>query len=137
MPVELTSDHDDLRRQMREFSQLMMIDPPDKEDLMRRRIAFSKMFRDHMCREDEATTSIRRTGSGPAQAAAVEHSALVRALFLRYSEHIKQWTPATMSADWRGYGRAVIALQNGLYELMDWEESNLFHHLDAPTRFAA
>ncbi len=137
MPVELKADHDDLRAQMREFSQLMMIDPPDRADIMRRRIAFSKRFRDHMSREDVATATLRYQNNGLAKAVAAEHGAKFRALFLRYSDHIKQWTPAEMGRDWAGYRAAVLGLQNGLYDLMDWEEENLFQHLEGPARYAA
>ncbi len=137
MPVELMADHDDLRAKMREFAQLMMIDPPDRDDIMRRRISFSKVFREHMAREDAVTTPLRRQPCTMAQAAAVEHGAKVRALFLTYSDHIKHWTPAEMVRDWIGYRAAVLGLQNGLYDLMDWEEANLFHHLDGASHRAA
>lgn len=137
MALDLVADHDDLRRMMREFAHLMTMDPPDRDDIMRRRIAFSRMFREHMSREDSAATPLRRQNVNPAQAAAVEHAVLLRTLFLRYSDHIKQWTPGQIERDWGGYRSAVLAQQDSLYELMDWEEANLFCHLSGRTRYAA
>lgn len=137
MPMELVADHDDLRCKMRDFTHLMMVDPPDMKEVMRRRIDFSRTFSAHMSHEDKAITALR---SGPCrigQGVAIEHGARIRSLFLRYSDHIKHWAPAQMTRDWTGYRSGVSALQNGLYDLMDWEEDHIFPHLTETSRHAA
>lgn len=135
--MELVADHDDLRSKMREFAQTMAMDSPDMDDVMRRRIAFSRAFRHHMAHEELAVSQLRTRTCPAARGAAREHGAMIRALFLRYSDHVKQWTPAELARDWAGYCSAVLTLQDRLYDLMEWEEDNLFRLLDQPARHAA
>lgn len=132
MVLELTRDHDGLRIAMRTFAQAMhRADAADMSEIARRRIAFSQLFRDHMAREDSFVQQLRRLPPSARAADIVnEHGAAIRALFLRYSDHIKYWSPAQISADWPGYRAAVLALQASLHERMIWEERNL-HPLTA------
>nr|WP_254913724.1 hypothetical protein [Sphingobium sp. Z007] len=137
--MELKQDHDALRGMMREFAHVMRAHGPEAlPDITRRRIAFSQLFRDHMGREDAMVVALR---AGPmavqADPVAREHSRAIVALFLRYSDHIKHWTPAQIERDWQGYRDAVLALQQGLLDRMAWEERHL-HPLmaEAPRRAA-
>jgi hypothetical protein len=59
------------------------------------------------------------------------------ALFLRYSDHIKQWTPAQIMADWDGYRRGTLGLQDMLYDHMEWEEAHLHPLIEGRVRRAA
>nr|WP_269076429.1 hemerythrin domain-containing protein [Sphingobium cupriresistens] len=139
MLMQLTRDHDALRGMMGEFAHIMRTRGPEAlPDIARRRIAFSQLFRDHMGREDALVVALR-SGSTAAQADSVmrDHSRAMVALFLRYSDHIKDWTPAQITQDWHGYRDAVLELQQGLLDRMTWEERHL-HPLmvDAPRRAA-
>lgn len=129
MTLELTRDHDSLRIAMRSFAQAMnRANTADMSEIARRRIAFSQLFRDHMGREDSMVQQLRRLPPSSRAADVIdEHGAAIRALFLRYSDHIKYWNPAQISADWSGYRAAVLA---SLHERMIWEERNL-HPLTA------
>jgi len=79
----------------------------------------------------------RRPLTPEANQALREHGRAIVALFLRYSDHIKQWTPAQIDADWVGYRTAVLALQDGLRERMAWEEKHLHPLLASDVRKAA
>ncbi len=139
MMMDLRHDHDGLRRQMQEFAQLMAgAGPKDMPDIARRRIAFAQAFREHMGREDAVVQQLRRRPLTPeANQALREHGRAIVALFLRYSDHIKQWTPAQIDGDWSGYRTAVLALQDGLRERMAWEEKHLHPLLAGEARKAA
>ncbi|MBZ9648789.1 hemerythrin domain-containing protein [Sphingobium sp. 3R8] len=139
MPTELRQDHDALRGMMREFAHVMRTQGPEAlPDITRRRIAFSQLFRDHMGREDALVVALR-TGRTAVQSDPVarDHSRAMVALFLRYSDHIKNWTPARIERDWSGYRDSVLELQQGLLDRMAWEEQHL-HPLmaEAPRRAA-
>ncbi|WP_298398451.1 hemerythrin domain-containing protein [Sphingobium sp.] len=139
MQMELAQDHDGLRKMMRDFAHAMeSARVEDMSDIARRRIAFSQLFREHMAREDAMVQNLRR-GAMPPQADRIirDHSRAMVALFLRYSDHIKYWTPAQIAADWPGYRVAVLDLQNGLHDRMEWEEANLHPLLiDTPRKAA-
>ncbi|MDO7833646.1 hypothetical protein Q4610_01175 [Sphingobium sp. HBC34] len=127
MPTKLKQDHDALRGMMREFAYVMHAHGPEAlPDIARRRIAFSQLFRDHLGREDAGVVALR-DGPVAARAAPVarDHGRAMVALFLRYSDHIKVWTPARIEQDWQGYRDAVLALQQSLCDRMDWEERHL------------
>lgn len=139
MLTELKQDHDALRGIMRDFTHIMRTQGPEAlPDIARRRIAFSHLFRDHMGREDAMVVALR-AGPMAAQADPIarEHSRAMVALFLRYSDHIKSWTPAQIERNWSGYRDAVLDLQQGLLDRMLWEERHL-HPLmaEAPRRAA-
>ncbi|WP_093018358.1 hypothetical protein [Sphingobium sp. YR768] len=127
MHMELAQDHDGLRRMMRDFAHAMeSARAEDMPDIARRRIAFSQLFREHMAREDAMVQDLRRNPMTPHADQVVRTSSRAMvALFLRYSDHIKYWTPAQIAADWPGYRAAVLELQNGLYDRMEWEEAHL------------
>lgn len=139
MVMGLRQDHDGLRLLMREFAQLLAVaGMKDMPDLARRRIAFSQAFREHMGREDAMVRDLVRRPLTPQATGIVrEHGRAMVALFLRYSDHVKDWTPAQIAADWSGYRNAVLDLQNGLYDRMDWEEQHLHPLLEGPTLRAA
>jgi hypothetical protein len=139
MKYDLARDHDDLRVTMREFAQLLQRSSvEDMPEIARRRIVFSQLFREHMGREDAVVR-----GAGPAlmtpeaTKAVREHGRAMVALFLRYSDHIKCWTPAQIVNDWQGYRDAVLALQDALYERMEWEEAHLHPFFATMPRKAA
>lgn len=133
----LMGDHDGLRRMMREYAAMMgVVRPADLQELGRRRIAFSQLFRQHMGREDAMVQAVRLSGVGLAgERIMQEHRDRVMALFLRYSDHIKQWTPDQIDRDWGAYRSAVLALQQSLWALMEWEERYL-HPLAAGLKAA-
>lgn len=139
MSMELKRDHDALRGMMREFAHVMRANGPEAlPDITRRRIAFSQLFRDHMGREDAMVVALRfGPTASQADPVAREHSRAIVALFLRYSDHIKNWTPAKIERDWPGYRDDVLDLQQGLLDRMAWEERYL-HPLmmEAPRRAA-
>lgn len=139
MHIELTQGHDDLRRMMRDFAHLMLsATVDDMSEVARRRTRFSQLYRDHMGQEDAMVTALRRRPLAPeADRILRDHSRAMVALFLRYSDHIKYWTPAQIGQDWPGYRQAVLALQNGLYERMEWEEAHLHPLFTGPTLRAA
>lgn len=134
MLTQLHHDHDALRVMMHDFTHVMRTSGPEAlPDIARRRIAFSRLFRDHMGREDAMVGALRRGPSTTqARPAIREHGRAMVALFLRYSDHIKCWTPARIGQDWGGYRDAVLDLQQGLFDRMAWEERQL-HPLMAPT----
>ncbi|MFC3441277.1 hypothetical protein ACFOKF_08710 [Sphingobium rhizovicinum] len=139
MQMILAQDHDGLRKMMRNFAHAMEnARVEDMPDIARRRIGFSQLFREHMAREDAMVRDVRRGAMAP-QADRIfrDHSRAIVALFLRYSDHIKYWTPAQIAADWPGYRQGVLALQNGLYDQMEWEEANLHPLLQGPAQRAA
>ncbi|BBD97518.1 hypothetical protein SAMIE_1010190 [Sphingobium amiense] len=124
MKHQLAQDHGALRTIMRDFVQAL--DRRDMPDIARRRIEFSQLFRSHMAREDAAVNAMRRSETPTRDLqTACEHGRAVVSLFLRYSEHLKRWTPAQVEEDWAGYRRAVIELQNALMDRMAWEEAHL------------
>ncbi|MCP1468850.1 hypothetical protein J3E64_000517 [Sphingobium sp. OAS761] len=132
MHVELMRDHDGLRVLMREFAQAMDRAGSDEvAQISRLRVQFSQRFREHMGREDAYVRALRGRMLPPSTDKLIRHHnrALV-ALFLRYSDHIKYWTSAQIVADWQEYRLAVLALQDGLYDKMEWEEAYLHPLLD-------
>jgi predicted membrane chloride channel (bestrophin family) len=139
MHMELARDHDGLRGLMREFRALMdRARPEDMPEVARLRIAFSQSFRAHLAQEDAHVRDMQRwPQAAETQQIVRAHGRAMTALFLRYSDHIKAWTPAQIAADWAGYRQAVIALQNSLYERMEWEEAHLHPLLGGPVRRAA
>jgi hypothetical protein len=139
MHMELAREHDGLRALMRDFRHLMdRARPQDMPEVARLRIAFSQSFRAHLAQEDTLVRDMqRRSPAAETQQVVRAHGRAMTALFLRYSDHIKTWTPAQIAADWAGYRRAVIDLQNGLYERMEWEEAHLHPLLAPPARRAA
>lgn len=127
MSTELKQDHDVLRGMMQAFAHVMRTQGVEAmPDIARRRIAFSQQFREHMGREDALVVALR-TRPTDAQTDMVlrDHGRAMVALFLRYSDHIKYWTPAQIALDWHGYRDAVLDLQEGLFERMAWEERHL------------
>ena len=139
MTIILKQDHDALRAMMHDFAHVLRTRGSDAlPDIARRRISFSQLFRQHMGREDARALDLRN-GRQAAQADPVlrEHGRAIRILFLRYSDHIKQWTPAQIDADCAGYRTAVLALQDGLRERMAWEEKHLHPLLAGEARKAA
>jgi hemerythrin-like domain-containing protein len=127
MTLRLKAEHDALRVALRAFAEMMPPHKPaDLTALMRGRTAFSNLFRQHLSYEESRIATLR-TGhvSCPAEQAQREHGNRLRVLFLAYSDHIKSWTPAGISAQWTRYRIDVLALQKGLYQLMDWEEKVL------------
>lgn len=132
MNYQLVQDHDDLRTIMRDF--MTALDRRDMADIARRRIAFSQMFRSHMGREDDAVTALRQSRNPVRDLpVAFQQSRAIVALFLRYSDHVKRWTPAAVEADWAGYRHAVAVLQQALLDRMAWEEAQL-HPLLPPAK---
>lgn len=134
MTMDLRRDHDGLRRMMQDFALMMnSAQLQDMPDVARRRIAFSQGFREHMAREEAMVQQLRKRPLAPETSQALrEHGRAIVALFLRYSDHIKIWTPAQIKADWPGYRRAVLDLQEGLRDRLGWEERHL-HPLLMPT----
>lgn len=124
MNQQLAQDHDGLRTIMRDF--MTALDRRDMADIARRRIEFSQLFRSHMAREDNAVNTLRQ-GGNPSRdlPVAFEQSRAIVSLFLRYSDHLKRWTPAAIEADWTGYRHAVAQLQQALLDRMAWEEAQL------------
>jgi class 3 adenylate cyclase len=139
MHRELMRDHDGLRGLMRDFRHLMeRARPEDMPEIARLRIRFSQAFRAHLAQEDMLVRDMqRRPMAAEGQQVVRVHGRAMTALFLRYSDHIKEWTPARIAADWAGYRKAVLDLQTGLHERMEWEEEHLHPLLAPPTRRAA
>lgn len=139
MNEKLTQGHDDLRVLMRDFAHIMQTASIDDMPLIARlRIAFSRSFSDHMGRENATIDALRRGPLTPhADGILRDHRQAIVALFLRYSEHIKYWTPAQIGQDWPDYRRAVLALQGQLYERMEWEEKHLHPLFESPRLRAA
>ncbi|WP_236616839.1 hypothetical protein [Sphingobium lactosutens] len=139
MMTDLRHDHDGLRRMMQDFALMMRsAGPEDMPEVTQRRIAFSQAFREHMAREDRMVQQLRKGLLSPEAAQVLrEHGRAIVALFLRYSDHIKIWTPAQIEADWVGYRTAVLGLQDGLRERMAWEEQHLHPLMTPQTRIAA
>ncbi|HUD95189.1 hypothetical protein [Sphingobium sp.] len=139
MVMGLRQDHDGLRLLMREFAQILHGAGADgMVELARRRIAFSQAFREHMGREDAMVRVLsRHPMTSSATQVVRDHGRAMVALFLRYSDHVKDWSPAQIQADWAGYRDAVLILQNGLYDRMEWEEQHLHPLLEGPTLRAA
>lgn len=124
MNHQLAQDHDGLRTIMRDF--ITALDRRDMADIARRRIAFSQLFRSHMAREDDAVSMLRQSRNPSRDLpVAFEQSRAIVSLFLRYSDHVKHWTPAAVEANWTGYRHAVAQLQEALFERMAWEEAQL------------
>lgn len=138
MPTELIEDHHVLRGMMRDFASMMDDDVRDMALLTRWRIRFAQLFRDHMGREDMLARGLRQ---GPlameVEPVVHQHGRTMVALFLRYSDHIKQWTPAQIMADWDGYRRGTLRLQDMLYDHMEWEEAHLHPLIEGRVRRAA
>ena len=139
MHMELTQGHDDLRVAMRNFAHVMQTARvEDMPAVARLRTAFSQLFREHMAQEDGMIASLRRNPVAPQTDRILrDHSRAIVALFLRYSDHIKYWTPAQIANDWSGYRHAVLILQNGLHERMEWEEDHLHPLFSGPSLRAA
>ncbi|KQN09418.1 hypothetical protein ASE85_00060 [Sphingobium sp. Leaf26] len=139
MHMELTQGHNDLRVAMRDFAYIMQAaNADDLPEVARRRIRFSQLFREHMGQEDAMVTALRRRSLTPqADSIVRDHGRAVVALFLRYSDHIKYWTPAQIGQDWPGYRDAVLVLQNALYDRMEWEEQHLHPLFTGPSLRAA
>lgn len=127
MTRTLARDHDDLRAAMHDYAAILR--GPAAEGLaaiMPRRIRFSQIFREHMGREDGEVEALANRLRDPAAMKVVrDHRRALVALFLRYSDHVKQWTPAEIARDWAGYRDGVLALQEGLHDRMAWEEAEL------------
>ncbi|MDF0541341.1 hemerythrin domain-containing protein [Sphingobium sp. H39-3-25] len=127
MNRDLVADHDALRRMMREYAAMLDAGKPESmHDLSRQRIAFSQRFRAHMAAEYELVTAWSEVDAS-ARVAQVTRtfSEGIRRIFMDYSQHIKDWTPDRIGADWAGYRRAVLGLQRQLADHMAWEEREL------------
>ena len=96
--------------------------------LPRARVLFSQRFASHMALEAD---HFRALVSSPAGAPFLpifrEYEDRVRRLRADYSAHVRKWTLAAIDKNWPGYVSAVIALQDRLRSLMDWEERKLAH----------
>lgn len=139
MTIILKQDHDALRAMMHDFAHVLRTRGSDAlPDIARRRISFSQLFRQHMGREDARALDLRN-GRQAAQADPVlrEHGRAIRILFLRYSDHIKYWTPAVIKGSWDDYLAAVLVLQGELADRMAWEERCLYPLIDAQPRGVA
>lgn len=124
--MHLAEDHDSLRHLMQVFADEMTAANPDMAGIARLRIGFSKLFRQHMEREDALATTLMQPPANPAVRVIVEeHRTKIRELFLRYSSHIKEWMPDRITTDWPGYRKAVLVLQDQLKDRMVWEERTL------------
>jgi hypothetical protein len=139
MQMILTQGHDDLRAAMRDFAHVLQAaNADDMPEVARRRTRFSQLFREHMGQEDAMVSALRQKPLPPhADAILRDHSRAMVALFLSYSDHIKLWTPAQIAQDWSGYRHAVLTLQNGLYDRMEWEEQHLHPLFTGPSLRAA
>jgi hypothetical protein len=140
MHMELTHGHDGLRVAMRNFAHVMQTARvEDMPAVARLRTAFSQLFREHMGQEDAMITALRHRSPVTPQTDRIlrDHSRAMVALFLRYSDHIKYWTPTQIGRDWPGYRDAVLALQGSLHERMEWEEDHLHPLFARPTLRAA
>lgn len=139
MTEELAQGHDALRVAMRDFARIMdRSGPEDMPVIAQKRIAFSQLYRDHMAKEDAAVRGLTRPSLPmEAEQAVRDHGRAIVTLFLRYSEHLKHWTPAMIAQDWTGYRAAVKQLQDSLHERMAWEEKHLHPIFARPSRRAA
>lgn len=126
MPKLLKTDHDDLRLMIQDILSLLSGHGPERmADLVRLRTAFSKRFRQHLAHEDADLRARAASGGEALQAVCALHGQKQRGYFLRYSDHIKRWTPDLIAKDWAGYRSGVMDLARGHRELMDWEEREL------------
>lgn len=90
------------------------------------RLQFSRLFASHMAEEADYLRSAVASPAGALLRPIVrEYEDRVRVLRADYSAHVRKWTLEAIDRHWADYVAAVLALQNRLRALMDWEEANL------------
>lgn len=126
--MDCSGEHDALRRMMDEFADLMACSGDEsRAALPRARMLFSQLFTSHLAKEHAYIRALVASPAGLRFRPVVEdYEARIAGLRMDYSAHIRTWTPARVAACRPDYVLAVLALQDRLRALMDWEERYLF-----------
>ena len=112
---------------MRDYAELMRSGAPgDMTTVAKKRIAFSRLFREHMHDVGAAIDAARGGVLLESDSRILaSHSENFQPIFLRYSAHIKYWSPDRIASEWEEYCAACIALQDMYGRQLDWEEQFL------------
>lgn len=124
---KLHGDHDALRTILRGYSDLLYRGSADDLPIVtRRRVEFSGCFRNHIGAESQCIQTAMAVGSRPLKTLLEAYGAAFKELYFDYSAHVSLWRPHRISDDWPEYRAAVFALQRRLYDIMDWEEREIY-----------
>lgn len=128
------AEHDRLRAMIDDYLDLLRGDtPPDINEIMKRRLAFSNAFLSHVASEGPAFAALR-TGdpNHPADRLLDEHACRMREIMPGYSALIQNWTPARILAEWPVYCGEVQAQVKRYYAFTAWQEMAVLPLLDQP-----
>jgi hypothetical protein len=119
----LCEQHDELRALADEYEAELAKPAPDLAALSGCRWKLARLVSTHLAYERMylyGTLHSRGDGSG------AQLGAQLTALGDKLSAHVRDWTPAAITTDWRGYGKASKGLMTILRKHMDREESDLY-----------
>jgi hypothetical protein len=127
MRTDFSEEHNELRRMMDRFAELMASSDEDaRAELPRQRVLFSQLFNTHMAKELSHLRTLVASPPGSRFLPLVQdYQDRVALLRSDYSAHVRRWTPGAIDSGWPAYKAAVLSLQGRFRELMDWEERNL------------
>ena len=134
------AEHARLRGMIDDYLDLLRADtPPDVNEIMKCRLAFSTAYLSHIASEGSAFNALR-TGdpTHPVDRLIGEHACRLSEIMPGYSALIQNWTPARIIAEWDDYCREVHRQVPRYYAFIAWEEETILPLLDsAPLSLSA
>lgn len=131
----LVDAHHCIRQAIEEFNLFLDNDGSEAaDDLMRRRTEFTSFFKDHISLDHELVQRMAASGDPRIQPIAKAYSERFGKLYLDYNSHTRFWQPERVRNDPGGFKIAARALQQRLFDLMEWEEKEM---VPALQRFAS
>ena len=129
------AEHDRLRVLIDGYLDLLREEvPPDINEIMKRRLAFSNAGLAHLASQGPVFAALR-TGdpAHPADRVVDQHEARVREIMSGYSALVQNWTPARIVAEWPAYCREVQGMVKRYHAFISWEEAAVLPLLDRAT----
>jgi len=124
MPEKLAETHDHIRQGVTELHALLegaCLDVLD--ELIRKRVALSRLFREHMTADHELARQMAVCGDPAAELIARDFSERLGKFYFHYSSHVRCWSPESITGDWEGYKTGARRVRRSLLQMMEWEES--------------
>ncbi|HZV58354.1 MAG TPA: hypothetical protein VFF89_11830 [Sphingobium sp.] len=128
MSNDLFEDHRNLLEAAEAFVVMLKQEPrPTISELNRARMKMSTLIRRQRAAEEELIFGPLARGGGLGKMPHLEP--FVQELMrekVRYSDHVRQWTPQAIEQNWNGYVTAVEGLLDGLRRVMKDEQSSVY-----------
>jgi len=125
---DLFEEHQAIVETAEGFIDMLKREPrPPMGDVSRARVKLSALIRRHRATEEELIFGplMREGGLGKLPHLTPFVQELMREK-VRYSDHVRKWTPQAIEKDWSGYIVAVESLLEGLKSIMKDEQSSVY-----------